>query len=223
MIGAVGAVTLCACASQADHFYALTSLPDAPLSVINPTSRPVRLRLTVPSLVDRSELVLNDAGNDVLIYDHERWAAPLADQIASTLARDLEARRDDLFFGDSRFDRSGTPPLRLNVDIVQVIARRSDARGGAGVSIVAHWHIAGAGKDGANGAAPGGATADQLGGGSFTAPFEGDGFAAVARGYSQVLSRLADALAAAIPATDAAATQGAPAPQGAATPRSTLR
>jgi hypothetical protein len=217
MLGVVGALTLCACASQADHFYALTSLPGAPSSVIDPTSRPVRLRLTVPSLVDRSELVLNDAGNGVLIYDHERWAAPLADQITSTLARDLEARRDDLFFADSRFDRGGTAPLQLNVDIVQVIARRSDARGGAGVSIIAHWHITGSGKDGANGVAAGGATLDQLGGGSFTAPFEGDGFAAVARGYSQVLSQLADALAAAIPGT------GVPATKGVEAPRSSLR
>jgi len=190
----VGALLFGGCASQPDHFYELATLPGASVKEINSASRSVHLSLTVPSLVDRSEIVLNDAGNGVLIYDHERWAAPLADQVTATLSRDLEARRDDLVFGDSRFVRSGTPPLHVNVDIVQVTARRSEAGRRGEVSIVAHWHIAGAGKD---------AATDQLGGASFTAPLDGDGFAAVAQGYSQVLSQLADALAAAIPGADA--------------------
>jgi uncharacterized lipoprotein YmbA len=175
----LGALALSACASQADHFYLLDTLPGADGGKIRPTSRPVRLNLTVPGSFDRAEMVLNDAANGVVIYDHERWPAPLAGEITATLARDIEQRRADLLIGDSRFDRAGSTPLDVDVAIVQITARR-----GGQVILEAHWRIA-----------------DQIGGDSFKAPVDGPGFAAVAHGYSQALSELADTLAAAIPDT----------------------
>ncbi len=176
----LGTLGLDACASRADHFYTLDTLPGREGGKILSTSRPVRLTVTVPSLIDRSEMVLNDADNGVLIYEHERWAAPLAGEITATLARDLEQRRDDLSIGDRGFDRAGATPLTVVVDIVQLTARR-----GGELSLEARWHIA----------------PDQMGGDWFKAPVDGAGFAAVAQAYSQALSELADALAAAIPGT----------------------
>lgn len=173
------------CANAPDHFYALTTLPATTRAPVGADCRPVRLSLTIPSMVDRSEMVLNEPANVVRVYEHERWAAPLADEVSATLARDLEQRRTDLLVGDGRFDRPGSVPLAITVDIVRMSARRAGP-----TTIEAHWRIAGAGPKGT----------DQLGGNSFSAGVNGTDFAAIAQSYSQALSDLAAVIAATIPA-----------------------
>lgn len=179
-----GMGVLAGCMSAPDHFYMLNTLPGATHTPVGAGARPVRLSVTIPSMVDRSEMVLNDPSDAVLVYEHERWAAPLADEVSATLARDLEQRRTDFLIGDARFDRLGTVPLAITVDIVRMSARR-----GGPTTLEAHWRIVGAGPHGA----------DQLGGNSFSADANGSGFAAIAQSYSQALSELADAIAADVP------------------------
>jgi uncharacterized lipoprotein YmbA len=128
--------------------------------------------------MDRNEMVLSTSRNGIVILDHERWAAPLADQVSQTLARDIEGRRPDVFVGDRGFDRAASPPVMLKVDIVRMSAQR------AGQALIeAHWRIVDSS-----------ASVDQLGSGSFEAAI-GDGYAAVAQAYSQTLSDLAERLA----------------------------
>jgi uncharacterized protein len=170
---------LCGCVGQADHFYTLNTVPDAARVAGAPTIH-LRLQVTIPSLMDRNEMVLSTSRNGIVILDHERWAAPLADQVSQTLARDIEGRRSDLFVGDRGFDRAVSPPVALKVDIVRMSAQR-----GGRASIEAHWRIVDAG-----------AGVDELGSGSFAAAMTGDGYADVAQAYSQALSDLAERLAA---------------------------
>lgn len=173
---------LAACAGTTDHFYTLNTAPDAAPPQRPAPTTPVRLSVSVPSLVDRSEMVLSTSTSGVLILDHERWATPLSDQVVQTLARDIERRRPDLLIGDRRFDQSASTPVSLRVDIIRMSAQR-----GGGAGIEAHWRIV----DAASGT-------DRLGSGAFEAAGNGDGYAVVAQAYSRLLGDLADRLAAEI-------------------------
>ena len=171
-------LALCGCVGQPDHFYTLNTVPDAAPVAGAPTIH-VRLQVTIPSLLDRNEMVLKTGGNRIMILDHERWAAPLSDQVSQTLARDIEGRRSDIFVGDRGFDRAAMPPVTLKVDIVRMSAQR-----GGQASIEAHWRIVDSN-----------AGVDELGRGSFEASITRDDYAGVAQAYSRTLSDLADHLA----------------------------
>jgi uncharacterized lipoprotein YmbA len=175
--GLLCSFAVCGCVSQADHFYTLNTVPDAARVAGAPTIH-VRLQVTIPSMVDRNEMVLNTGRNGIVILDHERWAAPLADQVSQTLARDIEGKRSDIFVGDRGFDRSAAPPVALKVDIVRMSVQRSGR-----ASIEAHWRIIDSS-----------AGVDELGSGAFEAAITRDDYAAIAQAYSQTLSDLAERL-----------------------------
>jgi uncharacterized lipoprotein YmbA len=169
---------LCACAtSRSDHFYILSAQPQGMSDARTTPATQVWLRVTLPSLVDRSEMVLNTSTNGVMVLEHERWAAPLADLATQTLARDLERRRSDLLVaGQSAIH--GEAPVKVTVDLVQMTVRS-----GGQASIEAHWRI----LDPRTGA-------DRVGSEMFKAPLAQDGYAAVPQALSECLGLLADRL-----------------------------
>ncbi len=167
-----------ACASEMDHFYTLSTLPDGHRSAAATPGMHVLLQVSVPPLVDRAEMVINTSNNTISILDHDRWAEVLSDQVEQTLARDIERRRDDVLVGDRGFDQSATHPVTIKVDIVRMWAQRSGH-----VNIEAHWRIVDtrAGED-------------QIGSGIIDTPVDGDSSASIAKAYSVALSTLADQL-----------------------------
>jgi uncharacterized lipoprotein YmbA len=169
-----------ACASNPDHFYTLNTLPDTERGPLTSPSVHVVLDVTVPSLVDRAEMVITTSRNAILVLDHERWAVGLADQVSQTLARDIEKRRSDILIGDRGFDQAASPPVTMKVDVVRMSAQQ-----GGRASIEAQWRVVDAS-----------AGVDEIGNGSFDVPLSGEGYASVAQAYSQALSSLADRLAA---------------------------
>jgi len=180
------ALLLAGCASEPDHFYTLSVLPDGTRDGARSATAPtlnVLLSVEVPALVDRPELILSTSNNGVAVLEHQRWAVSLSDQVSQTLARDLERRRSDVLVAGRAFDR-GTPPVRIKVDIVRLSARRAGR-----VSMEAHWRIVDAA-----------AGVDVVAGDVFESPVDGGGYEAIAAAYSQVLSQLAAALAASLPA-----------------------
>jgi uncharacterized lipoprotein YmbA len=182
-LAAIGAgIMATACASKPDHFYTLDVLPAGDRPALAGALLHVHLDVTVPSLVDRSEMVVTTANNGVQILDHERWAAPLSDQVAQTLSRDLERRRPDLLVGDRRFDQ-GKAAAVVKVDIVRMAAARAGH-----AKLTAHWHITDID-----------AGLDSVGGDSFDVSLSGADYAAMAQAYSQALSLLADELVSGLP------------------------
>ena len=168
---------LSACITRrADHFYILSTQPQGASTSRTTPATQVALRVTVPSWVDRFEMVLNTSADGAVVLEHERWAAPLADLASQALARDLEQRRSDLLVTDSSANHAGA--LTITVNVVQVTVHR-----GGRASIDAHWRIVDprTGKD-------------ALGGDVFSAPLRQDSYAAVAPALSECFGLLADRL-----------------------------
>ncbi len=172
---------LAACASEHDRFYTLGPVPNAARGALSTPVVHVMLGVTIPSLVDRSEMVIQTADHGIEVLDHQRWGEPFADQVSQTLARDLEQRRSDFLIGGRGFDQPGTAPVKIRVDIV-----RMSARMGGQATLEAHWRV----ESG---------TLDVVGGDIFSSSVSGSDYAAVAVAYSDTLSQLAGRIAGTVP------------------------
>ena len=122
-------------ARQHDHFYVLDARPAGARESRAQFDRQITLLVTVPSLVDRGEMVLTTSSG-VTVLDHERWAAPLADLVTATLSQDIERRRADLVVLPRSADQAGIPLTRIVLEIDQVTARLEDQ-----VTIETHWRV----------------------------------------------------------------------------------
>jgi len=179
------AAILASCAGQRDHFYALTTLPESVPAAAATFTTHVMLTVSLPPLVDRRQMVIATSSDQLLVLEHERWAAPLSDLVSQTLGRDLEQRRGDVLVADRGFDQPSLAAVKIRVDIV-----RMSVRTGGNATLEAHWRIVDARRN-----------IDEIGGETFESPVAGNDYAAVARAFSNDLSSLADRLAAKIPAS----------------------
>jgi hypothetical protein len=179
----VCAVTVTACAGQPDHFYALSTMPETPPPPASVFATHVILSVSIPSLVDRREMIVAASGDRILVLEHERWAAPLADLVTQTLARDLEERRTDVLVADRSYDQAGVKPIHIQVDVVRMSAHQ-----GGRATLESHWRIVDPASQ-----------IDAIGGETFSAPIEGDDYSAIARAFSTCLASLADRLAGKLP------------------------
>jgi uncharacterized lipoprotein YmbA len=177
-------VLLAGCVTrQPDHFFVIDPLPAAVAPPRSQFDRQVTLRVAIPSLVDRGEMVI--AGdNGVSVMDHERWAAPLADMIDSALSRDIERRRSDVVVLPRSADKAGIPLIKIAVEIDQVTAPLAAGP----LSIDTHWRVTDArtGKE-------------TLGRDTFVSPQQPRSYAEVAAALSACIGLLADRLAGEIP------------------------
>lgn len=176
-------VLLAGCVTrQRDHFYVLDAQPAAGRESRSQFDRQVTLRVTVPSLVDRGEMVLAGPGG-VEVMDHERWAAPLADLVTAALARDIEHRRNDVVVVSKTADHAGIPLLQVAVDIDQITARLGDP-----LIVETHWRV----TDAHTGRVV-------LGRDTLVSPQPAQSYADVAAALSACVASLADRLTAEIP------------------------
>ena len=129
-------VLACGCAlSRPDHFHALAADGPRPPQTQSAFVMQVNLRVSLPMMVDRSELVLNDAAG-VTILEHERWAAPLGDQFANVLGQDIEARRPDAIVTSRSISNNGGAATTVAVDVVELSLHK-----GSGALMEARWRI----------------------------------------------------------------------------------
>jgi len=168
---------------QRDHFYVLDAQPPGARESRSQFEHQITLRVTVPSLVDRAEMVLTSPGG-VAVMDHERWAAPLADLVTAALARDIEQRRNDVVVLSKTADHAGIPLVRMTVDIDRIAAHL-----GSQLLVETHWRV----TDAHTGR-------ELLGRDTFLSPQMSQSYAEVAAALSACVASLADRLAAQIPA-----------------------
>ncbi len=167
---------------QPDRFYVLDPRPDAIGEPRSQFDRQVILSVTIPSLLDRSEMVISTPSG-VAVMDHERWAAPLADLIAASLGQDIERRRGDVVVLPKSANKAGIPIVRITVEIDRVTARLGDH-----LSVETHWRLTDAGTGN-----------ETLGRDAFASQRQVQSYAEVAAALNACVAQLADRLAAIIP------------------------
>jgi uncharacterized lipoprotein YmbA len=174
---------ICGCAfNRPDHFYVLDAGNSKSLAARTAFTTQLTLLITLPVLVDRNELVLMQR-DGVKILEHERWAAPLADQVTGVLGQDIEARREDVIMASRHMAQPQIRNVTLAVDVVQLYLQQ-----GVGVRLEARWRLTGASA---------GAVAQ--GRETFTAPVADANYASFARAIDECLGLLADKLVADLP------------------------
>ena len=169
-------------ASRPDHFYALSVQPAQTHASGTGFGRQIGLHVTLPSLVDRSELVLN-SHDQVSILEHQRWASPLLDQFSSTLGQDIEARRADLIIANRSLEQGKLPSSKISLEIVSWTAQR-----GGQVSLETRWRITDSVSANVT-----------VGRDTVSAPMDSDGYEQIAAAISRCIAQLADKLVAQIP------------------------
>jgi uncharacterized lipoprotein YmbA len=75
--------------SPTASFYTLRGGPELQTSTATATYRVVVGPLTIPDLIDRPQLVLSKPGNQVMVSEQVRWAAPLRSELPRVIASNL--------------------------------------------------------------------------------------------------------------------------------------
>jgi len=143
--------------------------------------------VSVPASVDRPEFVIEIAPNRVEVEEFDRWAAPLGEAIARTIATDLAALLGSPEVATAPF-ANFDPAWRVTIDV----QRFESVRGGS-VLVEAVWAV----RKVSGGATRAGRTVARE-------TVAGEGFDALAAAHSRALAHLSRDIAAAIRAADAA-------------------
>jgi uncharacterized lipoprotein YmbA len=116
---AVAVMSAGGCASSPPlHYYTLTDVPATNRLTSSDNAVPVRLdRVTIPTELDRSQLVRRTDATRLQIIEGERWAAPLDDTIRRVLSDDLAARLPPNMVASPYEPSIGEKRQSLSVDI----------------------------------------------------------------------------------------------------------
>lgn len=124
------------------RFYTLTAVPAGPAASSNVSV--VLGPVLVPAAIDRPQMVLTVGPNQVRLDEFNRWAAPLANDIARVVAENLAA-----MLGTPRVAQSPltlTPPIDY---LVAIEVQRFDSAPGEAATLDAVWTVKQT-KDGAS-------------------------------------------------------------------------
>jgi len=163
-----------------DHFHALDAGNLASVGAKSHFVMQVKLRVSLPTMVDRDEMVLSNPGG-VTILEHERWASPLSEQFTSVLGQDLEERRPNVLVTSRNLAQNG-PTTSIAVEVVQLSMVK-----GVETRMEARWRI----ESGTNVA---------QGREMFVAPVRSVGLNDLVGSLNDAIAALADRLVAGLPA-----------------------
>ncbi len=176
-------VVLAGCASTpASRFYTLSAgaTPAATSSDLSVAVGPV----SVPAVVDRPQIVVRTGPNEVRLDEFNRWAAPLANNIARVVAANLVT-----LLGTPRVVLA-PPALGTDTDYrVLIQVQRFDSALGEAATLDAVWTVTRS-KDGKS----------QTGRTTVREPSPEKGYDALAAGHSRALARLSRDIASAVQA-----------------------
>jgi uncharacterized lipoprotein YmbA len=168
------------CASPRSNFYTLNAeaKPAATRSDISVAVGPV----SVPPAVDRPQIVVRLAQNQVGIDEFHRWASPLQDAIARVVAENLAAMLGTSRVSVSSLATSAGARYRVLIDVL-----RFESAPGETATLDAVWTVRST-KDGAT----------RSGRTTVSEPVPDRGYATLAAAHSRALERLSADLAGAI-------------------------
>jgi uncharacterized lipoprotein YmbA len=187
--GCALAVMLAACSSTPPtHFHSLVAPPVGSgveaRAIPAPAVRSEVLPVSVPVQVDVPQMVVRLSDGSMAVLEHERWIAPLGDEIRSAIALRVEqALAGAAAAGGAAADR----PWRVQLDV-----QRFDSLLGRTASVQLQWSLQQAGA----------AAAVLRSQGHFEPPVP-TGAAALATGHRVLFERLGDAIGRAIKAAAA--------------------
>jgi uncharacterized lipoprotein YmbA len=131
---------LTACSSTPQHFYTLTAPADRstpPASDPHSSGAPLLIEVLpviVPAQADVPQIVVRLSGDEVSPVETRRWAAPLADEIRSTLSEDLARTLNAR-------DVHGLSSAAMPAYRIAVRITRFDSSLGAYAAIDASWSV----------------------------------------------------------------------------------
>jgi uncharacterized lipoprotein YmbA len=150
------ALFLGACSSAPTHYHSLTPIqqavrashgetgtivctsdPTDPTPELQPIGTVLLSHLAVPVEADRMQLLVHQAPTRLAVYETERWAAPLREQIASILIENLRDALPNVSITDDPLLIGTATPLQLNVEIEEL-----DALAGKEAIVRARWRLA---------------------------------------------------------------------------------
>jgi uncharacterized lipoprotein YmbA len=200
LLACATATFLGACSSAPTHYHSLTPIhqtigpsqgesgtivctsdatgPTSP----EPTGTVLLAHLAVPVEADRMQLLLHQTPTRLSVYETERWAAPLGNQISFILIDNLRNALPNLSItSDPLLIGTGTP-LQLNMKIEEL-----DALAGKEATVRAQWRLSV--KDNA---------ASQTGTCTARQPLRGTGIDELVLAWSRALADISSAVAASI-------------------------
>jgi uncharacterized lipoprotein YmbA len=200
LLAGAAAMLLGACSSTPTHYHSLTPIhqtipPSSPGTIVctsdatgltspepEPTGTVLLAHLAVPVEADRMQLLLHQTPTRLSVYETERWAAPLGDQISLILIDNLRNALPNLSItSDPLLIGTGTP-LHLNMEIEEL-----DALAGKEATVRAHWRLSV--RDN---------SASQTGTCTARQPLRGTGIDELVLAWSRALADISSALAASI-------------------------
>jgi uncharacterized protein len=129
--------------SPPTHFYTLDPVPARQSDRGLATGAPIEVgHVELPATLDRNSMVTGGVGDQLVVSDQNRWAAPLDELVRRALTQDLQARLAPgsvLAPGDPT--RPGTRILVLNV-------QRFMANDAGEVTLETDWNLQRAGRPG---------------------------------------------------------------------------
>jgi len=176
-------VLVTGCSSPPANFYTLsaTAAPGPAPSKLGVAVGPV----SVPSTIDRPQIVVSTGANQVAIDDFNRWASPVQDNLVRVVAENLVA-----ILGTPRVTLY--PTLAADVDFrVQIEVRNFESAPGKYASLDAVWTVRRT-KDGKS----------ETGRTSVREPISESGYDALVAAHSRGVARLSQDIADAIRALD---------------------
>jgi hypothetical protein len=139
--------------------------------------------VSIPSQLDRPELVVEAGDHRVAVIDRQRWSAPLKDEISRLLAADVgRARKNSVVSVSSQ---AGKPEADLNVS---VHFGRLELEPGVAATLEALWTVQG--DDG---------VVIRSTGSSVRIPVSGPGYDGLVAALSKAVHLLAEQIAATLP------------------------
>jgi len=176
---------LAAClTAQKDRFYTLNASESstAPASGAASGYTVAVGPVTVPEIVDRPQIVVGVAPNEVTLYEQHRWAAPLQSDIARVIVANLAQQLGTARVWSAPAAARPTADYQVLVDV-----RRFDSIPGEAVVVDALWLIR-----------PATGSDAKLGRSLVREPTSGSGIDALVAAHSRALTRVSQDIATAL-------------------------